>query len=289
MNNPVHIKVESEFLTVEAIEETIYFPANEEKIPLLIGLLREIDPTRILLFVNTKHTAESIGAWLRGNEFTTGVLSGDVPQKKRESLLRQFKQGDLSILVATDVAARGLHIPDVSHVINFDLPQDPEDYVHRVGRTARAGARGEAISFACETHAFSLSDIEIYIGHKIPVRDFDLSVQPEPAAPIHHRADPKRSRSGKKTESGNKNASKTNTGRPGKSHSTPSEKKTSVSGPQQETETKIQEEAESPVVEEVQKPTPVQSQAVDDSFAKTKSVPRRTRAVDGRREIPAVG
>ena len=200
MNNPQSIKVESEYMTVDSVEEQVYFPANDEKIPLLIGLLKQIDPTRTLLFVNTKHMAESIGAWLRGNDYTVGVLSGDVPQKKRERLLEQFGQGEISILVATDVAARGLHIPDVSHVINFDLPQDAEDYVHRVGRTARAGASGDAISFACETHAFSLADIERYIGHKIPVGTLDTSHMPDPLPPVHIRSDSRRPRPGRQKE-----------------------------------------------------------------------------------------
>lgn len=183
MNNPQTIKVESEFLTVDAVEEKVYFPGNDEKVPLLIGLLRQIDPTRTLIFSNTKQTAESLASCLTANGYSAGVLSGDVPQKKRESLLKKFKQGDIALLVATDVAARGLHIDDVSHVINFDLPQDAEDYVHRIGRTARAGANGDAISFACETHAFSLSEIEQYIGHKIPVANFNAQSLAQPTSP----------------------------------------------------------------------------------------------------------
>ena len=192
MNNPQTIKVESEFLTVDAVDQKVYFPANEEKIPLLIGLLQKFDPRRTLIFSNTKQTAESLGLWLKANGYAAGVLSGDVPQKKRERLLKRFKQGDIALLVATDVAARGLHIPDVSHVINFDLPQDAEDYVHRIGRTARAGASGDAISFACETHAFSLSDIEQYIGQKIRTASFDAQalpklVPPKVSAPARRR------------------------------------------------------------------------------------------------------
>ncbi len=192
MNNPQTIKVESKFLTVDAVDQRVYFPANEEKVPLLIGLLQEFDPTRTLVFSNTKQTAESLGSWLTANGYSAGVLSGDVPQKKREQLLKKFKQGDIALLVATDVAARGLHIPDVSHVINFDLPQDPEDYVHRIGRTARAGANGDAISFACETHAFSLSDIEQYIGHKIKVANFDARALPQLPSPHLSKPSPRR-------------------------------------------------------------------------------------------------
>ena len=169
MNNPEILIVETNKLTVDRVKEQVFYPANEEKIPLLMGLLKSKQAERALVFINTKHVAETVLGWLRGNAFRAGVLSGDVPQNKRERLLQNFKDGKIDILVATDVAARGLHIPMVSHVFNYDLPQDAEDYVHRVGRTARAGASGDAISFACERYAFSLGDIEDFIGHQIPV------------------------------------------------------------------------------------------------------------------------
>jgi ATP-dependent RNA helicase RhlB len=169
MNNPEYVDVEPERVTAERVRQVVYHTANEEKIPLLLGLLSHIDPTRSIVFVNTKRSAERIWAYLEGNDFKAAVLSGDVPQTKRQSLLRQFQEGKLPILVATDVAARGLHIPDVSHVFNYDLPQDAEDYVHRIGRTARIGKDGDAVSFACEDFVYSLPEIEEYIGHKIPV------------------------------------------------------------------------------------------------------------------------
>ncbi|MDX1253308.1 MAG: ATP-dependent RNA helicase RhlB [Gammaproteobacteria bacterium] len=169
MNNPELVKIESDKVTANNVAQIVYHTASEEKISALIGLLKHMDPKRTIVFVNTKRVADQIWAWLEANGFKSAILSGDVPQNKRTSLLAQFQRGELPVLVATDVAARGLHIPDVSHVFNFDLPQDPEDYVHRVGRTARAGASGDAISFACEEYAFSLPDIEQYIGHKIPV------------------------------------------------------------------------------------------------------------------------
>ena len=168
MNNPEAVKIETDKVTADKVKQTCYMTANEEKIPLLIGLLRHMDPHRTIVFVNTKREADRVWGYLEGNGLHAAVLSGDVPQKKRMSLLRQFQSGELPVMVATDVAARGLHIPDVSHVINYDLPEDAEDYVHRIGRTARAGASGDAISFACERYAFSLPDIEDYIGHKIP-------------------------------------------------------------------------------------------------------------------------
>ncbi|HLQ25175.1 MAG TPA: ATP-dependent RNA helicase RhlB [Acidiferrobacterales bacterium] len=169
MNNPLLIKIESGTVTVDKVKEILYHTAGEEKIPLLIGLLRRQEMTRSLVFTNTKGAAERVNAWLSANGLHAAVLSGDVPQTKRQHLLQGFQRGKFPILVATDVAARGLHIPEVSHVFNFDLPQDPEDYLHRIGRTARAGASGDAVSFACEQYAFSLLDIEKFIGHKIPV------------------------------------------------------------------------------------------------------------------------
>src|SRR5581483_1201032 len=119
--------------------------------------------------INTKIEAEHVERALKANGFEAATLSGDVPQGKRLRLLQEFKDGKLPILVATDVAARGLHIAGVTHVINYDLPQDPEDYVHRIGRTARAGESGDAISLCCETYVYSLPEIERYIGKRIPV------------------------------------------------------------------------------------------------------------------------
>ena len=169
MNNPVLVDVEPEKVTADRVRQVLYHTANEDKIPLLVGLLRHGDSLRSIVFVNTKRNAERVWSYLEGNGFKCAVLSGDVPQKKRQSLLKEFQGGTLPVLIATDVAARGLHIPDVSHVFNYDLPQDAEDYVHRIGRTARVGKDGDAISFACENYVYSLPEIEAFIGHKIPV------------------------------------------------------------------------------------------------------------------------
>ncbi|MEW8453184.1 MAG: ATP-dependent RNA helicase RhlB [Candidatus Thiodiazotropha sp.] len=179
MNNPQSVEVAPEQVTAEKITETCYMAANEEKIPLLIGLIKGMSDARSIVFVNTKRVADKVWGFLEGNGIDTAVLSGDVPQKKRLSLLKRFQEGELSVLVATDVAARGLHIPDVTHVINYDLPEDAEDYVHRIGRTARAGASGDAISFACETYAFSLPDIEAFVGHAIPTQTVDPALLAE--------------------------------------------------------------------------------------------------------------
>jgi len=168
MNSPELIRIEPDKMTVDAVRQLMYYPSMEEKLPLLIGLLRQFEARRTMVFVNTKRAAERLETTLNANGFHAQALSGDVPQTKRLRFLRDFHNGDLAVLIATDVASRGLHIPDVSHVFNYDLPQDAADYVHRIGRTARAGAEGDAISFACEEYAVSLPEIEDYIGHKVP-------------------------------------------------------------------------------------------------------------------------
>lgn len=170
MNNPVLIRIETEEVTSKAIKQTAYCPANEQKIPLLLGLLKHYQPQRSIVFVNTKRCAEQLDDYLQANGHKTALLSGDVPQEKRQRLLNDFQENRVTLLIATDVAARGLHIPDVSHVINYDLPQDVEDYVHRIGRTARFGASGEAISFVCEEYAYSMPEIEDFIGEKVPMQ-----------------------------------------------------------------------------------------------------------------------
>lgn len=184
MNNPQQVIIQSEKVTADRIKESLYYPAMEEKIPLLLGIINSKQQERIVVFINTKREAERIDSYFRGNDINGAVLSGDVPQKKRLRLLEEFKSGKLKVLVATDVAARGLHIDDVNLVINYDLPQDAEDYVHRIGRTGRAGASGEAISFACEEYVFSLPDIEEYTDHKIPVESIDPEFLIEPKPPV---------------------------------------------------------------------------------------------------------
>ena len=192
LNNPELVRIEPDKVTIDRIRQVIYFPAMEEKIPLLVGLLRETEAHRTLVFVNTRRMAERLEQVLHANGFSAQALSGDVPQPKRLRFLREFHDGKLAVLIATDVASRGLHIPDVSHVFNFDLPQDAPDYVHRIGRTARAGAEGDAISFGCEEYAIGLPDIENYIGHKIPV----AAVTPDLLAAIEHPPREPGSRSG---------------------------------------------------------------------------------------------
>ena len=195
MNDPRLIRIEPEKVTVDSVRQSIYFPANEEKIPLLLTLLKQMDARRTMVFVNTRREADRLGRFLAHNGVNARAISGDVPQKKRLRMFKDFLSGKLAVLIGTDVASRGLHVPNVSHVFNFDLPQDPEDYVHRIGRTARAGASGDAISFGCESYAASLPDIEALIGRKIPVERTDpealVAVSEPPRRP--RRPPPRRS------------------------------------------------------------------------------------------------
>jgi ATP-dependent RNA helicase RhlB len=192
MNNAELIKIESDSPAVERIEQSLYHPANNEKIPLLLGLIEKIRPRRSIIFVNTKHAAIRVYEYLEANGHPSALISGDIQQSKREKLLKKFHDGEYAFLVATDVASRGLHIPDVSHVFNYDLPDLGEDYVHRIGRTARAGNAGAAISFACEDYAFNLMDIEQYIGKSIATRPItpDLLIEPKPRKRLIQRKPP---------------------------------------------------------------------------------------------------
>jgi len=207
MNAPKPVKVESE-MVVQRIEEVAYYPAQTEKISLLINLLKRGERDRALVFVNTKHEAGKIADWLDANDLKAAIISGDVPQDRREKLLKRFHDGQVDILVATDVAARGLHIPDVSHVYNYDLPHEAEDYVHRSGRTARAGKSGNAVSFICEKYAYSMMDIEAFIGHSLPIQPIDdeLLIAPANRPAFRERKPPAgRGRPGDRGRSGDRN------------------------------------------------------------------------------------
>ena len=202
MNEPELIRIEPDKITADRVRQAIFFPSNEDKMPLLVGLIREMGTGRIMVFVNMKRDAEKVEDYLKANGIDAEAISGDVPQKKRLNMLMRFQRGELAVLIGTDVASRGLHIPDVQYVINYDLPQDCEDYVHRIGRTARAGAAGDAISFGCETYAVALPEIEAFIGHKIPVANYDHSLLPELVKPAPRKRKPRGSGPGRKPGGG---------------------------------------------------------------------------------------
>ncbi|ART82746.1 ATP-dependent RNA helicase RhlB [Oceanisphaera profunda] len=192
MNSPEQVTIEPEQKTGLHIKEELFYPAQEDKLLLLLTLVESEWPEKAIVFANTKHSCEKVHGWLAADGHRVGLLTGDVPQRKRTAILEDFTSGALDILVATDVAARGLHIPNVSHVFNYDLPDDAEDYVHRIGRTGRAGASGCSISFACEEYVFNLPAIETYIEHSIPVTDYDKAALLDDVTPPerihHHRA-----------------------------------------------------------------------------------------------------
>ena len=197
MNEPELVRIEPEKVTVDRVRQAIFYPSNEDKMPLLVGLVREIGDVRIMIFVNMKREAERVQDYLEANGVHAAAISGDVPQNKRQRMLADFQEGRLPVLIGTDVASRGLHIPDVEYVINYDLPHDAEDYVHRIGRTARAGASGNALSMACETYAMSLPDIENYIGSKIPFANYDPDTLPELIKPKPRKRKPQQGRGGR--------------------------------------------------------------------------------------------
>ena len=189
MNDPIKVAVSPEQITAVNVQHVLYHVGKHEKFPLLLGVLKHEQPQRTLIFVNTKREGEWLARRLADNGYQAHLLSGDVAQRVRLRIVHDFKAGTLPILVATDVASRGLHIEGVTHVVNYDLPQDPEDYVHRVGRTARAGASGKAISLACESYVLALEPIEELTGFKIPVEEMhdELLVKPVPPSHDHRR------------------------------------------------------------------------------------------------------
>jgi ATP-dependent RNA helicase RhlB len=168
MNLPEFIAVAPEEVTVKGIEQSLFHVGSDLKLPLLLGLLQREEWSRILIFVNTKAGVTWLTRKLNGNALPAEGITGDLPQRKRFRLMEWFKNGRIKILVATDVASRGIHVEDISHVINYDLPQDAENYIHRIGRTARAGKTGRALLLACEKHVFHLEPLEAMLGYKIP-------------------------------------------------------------------------------------------------------------------------
>jgi len=195
MNLPEFIAVTPETVTVEGIEQSLYHVGSDKKVSLLLGLLNREDWSRMLIFVNTKAGVEMLTHKLKGNGWPAQGITGDLPQPKRFRLMEQFKKGQIKILLATDVASRGIHVEDISHVINYDLPQDSENYVHRIGRTARAGKTGRALSLACENYVFHLEPVEEMLGYKIPVvwpeDDWFVEDRSKPLAP-RRKPHPKR-------------------------------------------------------------------------------------------------
>ena len=214
MNLPEFISITPEAVTVEGIEQSLYHVGSDRKFQLLLGLLKREEWSRMLIFVNTKAGVENLTYRLKGNGWPAEGITGDLPQRKRFQLMAQFKKGQIKILVATDVASRGIHVEDISHVINYDLPQESENYVHRIGRTARAGKTGKAISLACERYVFHLEQLEDMLDYKIPViwpeEDWYLEDKSRPIA-NKRKSRPKRTDAAARPECGSKAAQRRQT------------------------------------------------------------------------------
>ena len=185
MNNPVKVIIEPEKAVVDEIKQSLFHVGQHEKFNLLLGLLKKEEGKKVLIFCNTKIEAEQLEWKLNHNGYNSGQISGDLHQKARIKVLEDFQKGNIYIMIATDVASRGLHVDDITHVINYDLPQDPEDYVHRIGRTARAGKKGTAITLCCEDFAQHLERVEVYLKNKIPVAwaEEELYLEEKPGTP----------------------------------------------------------------------------------------------------------
>lgn len=179
MNDPASVRIRPEEVAVKQISQVMYHVGSREKPNLLLGILKKETPKNVLIFTNMKRVAERVARQLQINGFHCEHISGDLAQSKRMRVLEQFKTGKLPILVATDVAARGLHIDDLEMIINYDLPGDCENYVHRIGRTARAGKTGKAITLACEMYIQNLDAIEDFLSEKIPVEYAEDDMFPE--------------------------------------------------------------------------------------------------------------
>jgi ATP-dependent RNA helicase RhlB len=164
---PVKVEIEPAQVTNETVEQLVYIVSAEQKYDLLYNLVQLEAFDRVIVFANRRDQVRRLAELLKRHHISCAVLSGEVPQDKRVKTLESFREGKIRVLVATDVAGRGIHIDDVSHVINFTLPEQTDDYVHRIGRTGRGGANGVSISFACEDDAFLIPNLEAAIGRKL--------------------------------------------------------------------------------------------------------------------------
>ncbi len=182
-NKPVKIEIEPEQVAVDTVEQLVYMVSGEEKFAVLYNLLQQNKDQRVIVFANEKRETRELVDRLMRHGVRCSLLTGDVAQNKREKRLEDFRSGQMKVLVATDVAGRGLHINGIEYVVNYTLPFEPEDYVHRIGRTGRAGRNGVAVSFACETGSFAIPEIEEYIGTKMQCSVPDDSLLEPPPEP----------------------------------------------------------------------------------------------------------
>ena len=165
--DPVRVEIEPESVAAKDVDQIVYVVESRRKLDLLLNILRSPEASSVMIFANRRDQVRRLHERLERAGISVGILSGEVPQQKRLKTLEAFREGRYRVLVATDVAGRGIHVEGVTHVVNFTLPEDPDDYVHRIGRTGRAGATGTSISFACEDDAFLLGPIEELLGQKL--------------------------------------------------------------------------------------------------------------------------
>jgi ATP-dependent RNA helicase RhlB len=194
--DPVTVEIEPEQVAVDTVEQIVYIVTDRDKFALLFNIIQQQELERVLVFCNRRDEVSRLDEMLTRYGINSSVLSGDVPQKNRIRRLEEFKSGKIRVLVATDVAGRGIHIEGMDHVINFKLPHDPEDYVHRIGRTGRAGAAGTSISFADERDAFYIPAIEEFMGRKLPCIEPDQAWLTLPK-PVRHKQRRKPQRRGR--------------------------------------------------------------------------------------------
>jgi ATP-dependent RNA helicase RhlB len=180
-HEPVRVEIEPQSVAAKDVDQIVYIVESRKKLDLLLNVLRSPEAVSVMVFANRRDQVRRLHERLERAGVSCGILSGEVPQQKRLKTLEAFRSGAYRVLVATDVAGRGIHVDGVTHVINFTLPEDPDDYVHRIGRTGRAGASGTSISFACEDDAFLLGPIEQLLGQKLPC------IQPGPEMLEHRR------------------------------------------------------------------------------------------------------
>ena len=216
MDNPQNVSPDPEKVTVDEIDQVLYHVGNNVKPNLLLGLLKRETWNRLLIFANTRTGVEMLARKLRNNGYAAVGITGTVHQKKRLKIMQQFKAGEVKILVATDVASRGIHVEDIDLVINYDIPQDPEDYVHRIGRTGRVGKSGKAIMLACETYVYYLEAVENFIGEKVQVQwaedDWYEKDRSRPYRTRHRKPESRHSRPSARSRSRQKTAKGKRTG-----------------------------------------------------------------------------
>lgn len=176
--NAEFVEIEPEQKTAERVEQTVYLVSDNEKLPVLVNYLKRPEVEKAIVFANRRDQCRDLDEDLRNQGVKVALMSGEIAQNKRLKTLDQFKKGQIQVLVATDVAGRGIHVNGVTHVVNYNLPENAEDYVHRIGRTGRAGQTGVSVSFAGEEDAFALPEIEKYISQKLKtaVPDESLTV-----------------------------------------------------------------------------------------------------------------